>query len=112
MNIQIIGTRKSSATRKAERYFKERGITYQFVDVRQRSLSPGELQNIAKAIPPEELIDPESKAYKQKGLAYMEFDILEEILENPLLLKLPVVRSGNKATVGYAPEVWETWIKQ
>lgn len=111
MTIQIIGTKKSSDTRAAERFFKERRVPYQFVDLKQRSLSAGELQNITRSVPPEDLIDPESKEYKKKGLGYMEFDIIEEIMENPLLMKQPVVRRGKDATVGYAPEKWEEWIK-
>jgi arsenate reductase (glutaredoxin) len=112
MNIQVIGTKKNAETRKAERFFKERRICVQFVDLEQRSLSQGELKNISSAVPAHELIDSESKEYKKKGLSYMEFDIFEELLENNLLLKQPVVRFGKEATVGYDPETWNTWIEE
>lgn len=112
MNIQIIGTRKNADTRKCERFFKERGITYQFVDLGQRGLSPGELANIAAAAGTEALIDPESKSYQKRGMAYMEFDPVEELLEDPLLLRQPVVRSGKRASVGYDEERWAAWIRE
>jgi arsenate reductase-like glutaredoxin family protein len=111
MDFQIIGTKKDPDTRKAQRFFKLRGEKAHFVDLRERPLKRGELENIGKSVSPEDLLDTESKAYKQKGLQYMEFDPLEEILENPLLLKMPVVRCGKHATVGYAPKIWEDWIK-
>ena len=112
MHIQIIGTKKSSETRAAERFFKERGIPVQFVDLTQRGLSPGELNNITRSISPEELIDRQGKEYQNLGLQYMEFDILEKLSEKPLLMKMPVVRWGSKATVGHAPESWKAWIQQ
>lgn len=110
MNVQIIGTKKDFDTQKALRFFKERGFKPQFRDVKEKSLSPGELVNITKSVQAEELVDPESKEYKKRGYAYMTFDPVEEILERPLLMKMPVVRSGGKATVGFRPEVWETWL--
>lgn len=112
MNIQIIGTKKNKDTRAAERFFKERRVPYQFVDLSERALSSGELHNITRTVNAEELIDPESKEYKKRGLAYMEYDVLEEIMENPLLLKQPIVRCGKDAGVGYAPDMWQEWIKQ
>jgi arsenate reductase-like glutaredoxin family protein len=111
MNIQIIGIKKNSHTRAAERYFKERRIQYHFVDLTQRKLSHGELENIARSVPPEELIDTDSKEYHKRGLPYMEFDIMEELIINPLLLKMPVVRNGGKASAGYTPEVWKEWLR-
>ena len=106
MSIQIIGTKKCRETQKTERYFRERNIPYHLVDLNQRALSPGELQSIAASIPPEELIDTESKLYKKKGMAYMEFDIMEELLENSGLIKTPIVRFGKKAVLGFDPEQW------
>jgi arsenate reductase-like glutaredoxin family protein len=70
-------------------------------------LSPGELQSIAASIPSEDLIDTDSKLYKKKGMAYMEFDIIEELMENPALIKTPVVRFGKKAVLGFEPEQWQ-----
>ena len=107
MGIQIIGTKKCRETQKTERYFKERGYDYHFVDLNQRGLSTGELNSIARAIGADELIDTESKLYKKKGMAYMEFDPIEEIEEHPDLLKTPVVRDGSKAVQGFNPEAWK-----
>lgn len=112
MNIQVIGTKKNNDTRKAERFFKERQVPFQFVDLKERPLSEGELKNISSAVPVDELIDTESREYEKKGLSYMEFDIFEELLENNVLLKLPIVRNGRRATVGYDPETWNTWIEE
>ncbi len=110
VNIQIIGTRKNSDTRAAERFFRDRGIAYQFVDLNQRGLSAGELSNIVAALGTEDLIDPASKSYKKRGLAYMEFDPLEEIGEDPSLMRQPVVREGRRASVGVQEDVWMQWI--
>ncbi len=111
MNIQIIGTKKCNSTKKAIRFFKEHGVPYHFVDLNERELSEGELSNIAAKIPPEELMDKESKLYKKKGYEYMEYDPLEEIRENNLLLKTPVVRNGKEVTAGPAEKVWKEWIR-
>ena len=107
--IQIIGTRKSADTRKAERFFKERGVPYHFVDLTERSLSKGELENISRSIPLEELIDTESKEYAKRGMAYMEFDFIEELLEHPLLMKVPVVRWNRRAVMGIRTDTWKQW---
>ncbi|MBN1834694.1 MAG: glutaredoxin [Spirochaetales bacterium] len=108
--MQIIGTRKSSDTRKAIRYFKERGIEPHVVDLSERPLSRGELENIARSLGAEALIDPECKAFERRGLAYMVYDPLEELARDPLLLKTPVVRFGREATVGVTPETWSRWL--
>ena len=108
MAVQIIGTKKCRETQKTERYFKERNIPYHLVDLNQRTLSPGELKSIVQAVGADNLIDTESKVYKKKGMAYMEFDPVEEITEESLLMKTPVVRSGSKAVVGYDPKAWES----
>jgi arsenate reductase len=113
MNIQIFGTRKNRASQKAERWFKERGIPYHFVDMKEKGISPGELDSVARFIQLSELIDEDSQSYKKRGLAYMEFDIREELLEDPSLLKLPVVRNGkNDASLGLAEERWKQWIEE
>jgi arsenate reductase-like glutaredoxin family protein len=110
MVIQIFGTPKCRDTRKAERFFKERRIKIQLIDLREKGLSPGEFRNIAGVIPPEELIDTEGKQYRDRNLAYMRFDLEEELLEDPLLLKTPIVRYGQKVTIGYEPEIWKEWV--
>jgi arsenate reductase len=108
--IQIIGTAKSSETRKAIRFFKERGVQPHLVDLRERPLARGELENIARTLGAEALIDRESGAYERRGLSYRIYDPLEELLRDPLLLKMPVVRHGREATLGFAPEVWSRWL--
>ena len=109
--VQIIGTKKSSDSRKAERYFKERGVHYHFVNLAERALSPGELENIARCVNPEDLIDTESREYKVRGMAYMEFNILEELLEHPALIKTPIVRWNKEAAVGVQEARWKSWIQ-
>lgn len=109
MNIQIFGTVKCQDTRKAERYFKERGIPFHFIDLARKGLSKGELKTIVAAVGIESLMDRDGKAYVQKNLKYLTFDTEEELLKDPMLLKTPIVRNGARATVGYQPEVWKIW---
>jgi len=111
MNIQIFGTKSSSDTRKAERFFKERRIRFHFRDLTEKGVSKGELENIKQVIPLEELIDEDGKQYQKRNFAFMVFDIEEELLNDPLLFKMPVVRNGRLVTIGYKPEVWKEWIK-
>jgi len=85
-----------------------------FVDLRERPLSPGELQNISRGLDPETLLDRESKAFQSRGLAYKLFDPLEELLKEPLLLRTPVVRCGRELTVGTAADArerWQSWLR-
>ncbi len=107
MALQIFGTRKCAATRKAERFFKERDIPYQFVDLAEKGISPGELTAIGKAAGADALIDENSKPYRDRGLAHMDFDPEEEILAHPLLLRTPVVRDGPRAVLGDKPTEWK-----
>lgn len=104
--IQIFGTKKCRESAKALRFFKERNIKVHFVDLADKGISRGELQNISRSIPLTELIDAEGKEYEKLNLKYMKFVIEEEMLEHPLLIKTPVVRSGKKAVSGFRPEVW------
>jgi arsenate reductase-like glutaredoxin family protein len=108
MVLQIFGTRKSNDTRKAERFFKERGVPYQFVDLAEKGISPGELRAVIKSVGRDALIDTEGALFRTRGLAYIEFDPEEEILKNPLLLRTPVVRNAAKSAVGFDPKAWET----
>ena len=112
MLVQINGTKKSQETRKATRYFSERGIEYHLRDVYEKPLSRGEIDNVGRSVDPEELIDSESNYYKKRGLAHMVFDPIEEILEDSRILKLPIVRNEKESTVGYAPEIWDRWIDE
>lgn len=111
MNIQIIGTKKCKETQKAERFFKERRIPFHFRDLSEKGLAKGELDNISRVIPLDQLIDRESKKFKDRGMQFMVFDIEEELLADPLLLKTPIVRNEKLVTVGYQTDVWKEWIK-
>lgn len=111
MNIQIIGTKKCKETQKAERYFKERRIPFHFRDLTEKGLAKGELENISRVIPLDDLIDNESKRFKDRGMQFMVFDVEEELLADPLLLKTPIVRNEKLVTIGYQSNVWKDWIK-
>jgi arsenate reductase-like glutaredoxin family protein len=109
MNIQIFGTKKCQDSRKAERYFKERGISFHYVDLTVRGLSKGELDRVKAAVGLDNLIDKTGKEYEKRNLKYLVHNVEEMLLEHPLLLKTPIVRNGSKATVGYQPKTWEEW---
>ena len=112
MNIQIFGTKKNFDSKKAERYFKVRGIKYQFIDMKEKGLSKGEFQSVCKAIGGyNKLIDTDCKDKDLLALiTYIaEEDKAEKILENQSIIKVPVVRNGKQATVGYQPEIWKNW---
>jgi arsenate reductase len=112
MNVQIFGVKKCADTRKAQRFFKERGIRFQFVDLTEKGLSQGELRSVATRVPLVQLIDRSSPRFTQKGLAHAWLDaakIESLLLEDPLLFRTPIVRNGKEATVGYCPEVWKAW---
>ena len=110
LNIQIFGRKDCSDTRKAERWFKERGIPFQSIDLKIKGLSPRELDAVARPIGLDNLLDRECTRFKNKGLAFMSASRTQSVLlEDPLLLRTPIVRSGSLATLGYVPAVWETW---
>ena len=113
MSIQIFGTKKSPDTRKAERFFKERGIRFQSVDLKEKGLSKGELQSVIQAFGGlDKLIDSECKDKDLLALLahIVPEDCFDKVLENQMLLRQPIVRDGRKATVGYQPDVWKTWL--
>jgi arsenate reductase (glutaredoxin) len=113
MNIQIFGKSKCFDTKKAERYFKERGINYQLIDIIQKGMSKGEFNSVKQALGGyENLIDEKCNDKQLLGLVkYLgrEEDKTEKILENPKIIKTPIVRNGSKATVGYKIDVWKNW---
>lgn len=112
MNIQIFGKTKCFDTKKAERYFKERNIKYQFIDLVKFGMSNGEYNNIRRAVGSlDELIDENSKEYEKCFIKYLASDEAKEekLLENQGMFKTPIVRNGRNVTVGYKPEIWKTW---
>ena len=112
MNIQIYGKSKCFDTKKAERYFKERRIKYQYIDLEKYGMSAGEYRNIKAAIGSiDDLIDEKSKTYEKCFIKYLASKeaVEEKLLENQTLFKTPIVRNGKKATVGYKPEIWKEW---
>lgn len=112
MNIQIFGTKKCNDTKKAERYFKERGIKFQFIDMKEKGMSKGEFLSVAQTNGGMEgMIDWEGKDKNLLALIKYtaEEDRLEKLLENPQVMKTPVVRNGKQSTIGYMPEIWKTW---
>ncbi len=110
MNIQIFGTLKCQDTRKAQRYFKERRIPFQFINFTERGMSQGELNSVKGVAGIDSLIDRDGKEYTRRNLKYLAHDVEEELLNDPLLFKTPIVRNGNKVTIGYAPDVWKEWL--
>ena len=112
MNIQIFGTKKNNDTKKAERYFKERGIKYQFIDMKEKGMSKGEFISVAQANGGlDNMLDPNAK--DKDALALIKYiadeDKVEKILENQQVIKTPIVRNGKQSTVGYQPDVWKKW---
>lgn len=112
MNIQIFGTKKSLDTKKAQRFFKERRIKFQFVDLAEKGLSKGELQSVMRAVGGiEALVDPDARDQDAVALITHLADSqkFDKLLENQQVLRQPVVRNGRQATVGYVPDTWKTW---
>ena len=112
MNIQIFGSKKSQDTKKAERWFKERRIKAQFIDINEKGISRGELRSVAQCCGGlDNLIDENCR--DQDALALVKYIAAAQredaLLEHPQVLKLPIVRNGKKVAVGYRPEVYETW---
>ena len=109
MNIQIFGSSKSFDSKKAERYFKERRIKYQYIDMKRYGISRGELQSVKNAVGFDKLVD--SSAEDSVILKYLTGDEerLQKLFENQDWINLPIVRNGKAATVGYAPDVWKEW---
>ena len=111
MNIQIFGVKKCFDTKKAERYFKERKIKYQYIDLLEKGLSKGELQSVKAAVGLSNLLDKEGREYERLNMKHIINESVKEelLLKNPKLYKTPIVRNGKNATIGYEPEAWSTW---
>ena len=112
MNIQIFGTKKCNDTKKAERFFKERGIKYQFIDMKEKGMSKGEFTSVVQVNGGlENMINWEGR--DKDTLALIKYiadeDKLTKVLENPQVIKMPVVRNGKQSTLGYQPNEWKSW---
>lgn len=111
MNIQIFGTKKCFDTKKAERYFKERNIKYQFIDLNEKALGKRELESVKASVAINDLINTKAKEYKILNIASIRTTSVKEeiLLNNPKLYRTPIVRNGKAASVGYEPELWSQW---
>lgn len=112
MNIQIFGKSKCFDTKKAERYFKERRIKYQYVDLIKYGLSGKEFDVVLRGVSGiDNLIDWDAKSQDVTNMKYMADKITKEdiVFENPSLMRTPIVRNGKQVTVGYCPQIWEKW---
>lgn len=113
MNIQIYGTAKCFETKKAQRYFKERGIKFQFIDLAKFGMSKGEFNSIKTALKctVDDLVNENSKLYDSSFIKYLDSQQAKEekLLENQLLFKTPIVRNGKKAVIGFKPEIFKQW---
>lgn len=112
MNIQIFGNKKCFDTKKAERFFKERKINFQFIDLNEKSMSKGELTSVLRSVSINDLINTKSKDYTKLNFNNIRSAEIkaELLLKNQKVMKTPVVRNGKEATVGYNIEVWNKWI--
>lgn len=110
VQIQIFGVRNSSATRAAERFFKERRVALQFVDLAQRPMAPAEIKRFIDRFGLPALVDREGKSYQAGGLAYLKLsdsDLISKLERDPKLLRLPLVRAGNLLSVGLDQDAWK-----
>lgn len=112
MAIQIFGKSKCFDTKKAERWFKERRVGFQRIDLLKYGMSGGEFHSVLRAVGGcDGLFDPGAKGEDADLYRHLAGDDAKEelLFDNPALMKTPVVRNGSRATVGYCPDVWETW---
>ena len=115
MEVQIFGVKKSADTRKALRFFSERRVKTHFVDLLERPASLGELRRFAQKFGVAALVDRDSKRFDQLGLQYAQLSDerwLEKLSDEPLLLRLPLVRNANQVVIGADEEIWKTWMKR
>ena len=112
MNIQNFGTSKCFDTKKAQRYFKERGIKFQMIDLKEKEMSRGEFENVSRALGGwQALVIHNAKDKQDLALldALVDWQKEDKLFENQQLFKTPIVRNGKKATAGYLPEIWKMW---
>lgn len=112
MNVQIFGTNKSQDTKKALRFFKERGVKSQFVDLQELYMSQGEIARFVQKFGVKALVDTKSKPYKDGGLEHLKVpdeQMIQKLIDDPKLMIQPLVRSGNTLSVGWDEKVWRVW---
>ncbi|HEX2778391.1 MAG TPA: ArsC/Spx/MgsR family protein [Gemmatimonadaceae bacterium] len=115
MEVQIFGVKKSADTRKAQRFFSERRIKVHFVDLMERAASLGELRRFAQKFGIDALIDRDSRRYAELGLAHARLSDdrwMDKLVDEPLLLRMPLVRNGSQLTIGGAEEQWKQWVEK
>src|SRR5262245_11994201 len=113
-SIQVFGLEKDQSTRAAQRFFKERRVAITFVDLRKRSIAPAELRRFVERLGARALLDDTSRAYRDTGLGYLRMDdaeIVDRLLREPGLLRLPLVRNGNEVTAGRSESTWAIWLR-
>ncbi|MBI4906414.1 MAG: arsenate reductase [Acidobacteria bacterium] len=111
--VQIFGVKNSSATRAAERFFKERRVPIQMVDLKQKPMAPGEIRRFIERFTLAGLLDTEGKAYVDAGLKYLKVSdsgLLDKVAQTPSLLKLPLVRGNNRISIGHDEESWNAML--
>jgi arsenate reductase len=114
-DIQVFGMDDSAATRAAQRFFRERRIVVRYSDLRKRSIAPGELRRFVDRLGARALLDETSKPYRDAGLGYLTMtdpEIVERLLADPGLLRIPLVRHGNEVTAGKADATWTEWLRR
>ena len=114
MDVQVFGTHKHADVRKALRFFSERRVNVHFVDLKERAASRGELQRFAQKFGVSALIDKNSKRYTELGLGVVRYDDsrwLDKLVEEPLVIRVPLVRCQHKVTIGLAEDEWNSWVE-
>lgn len=114
LSVQIFGLEGDQASRAAVRFFKERRVGIHLVDLRRKPIAPGELRRFVERLGAAALLDADGRAYRDAGLAYLRMDdaeIVERLLADPRLLRLPLVRFGNEVTAGRAEAIWKAWLR-
>ena len=113
--IQVFGLEKDQATRAAQRFFKERRVAISFVDLRKRPIAAAELRRFVERLGAPALLDETSRTYRDRGLGYLRMDegeVVERLLTDPSLLRLPLIRNGNEVSAGRAESTWKEWLNR
>jgi arsenate reductase (glutaredoxin) len=113
VEVQIFGTAKCADTRKAQRFFKERRAKVHFVDLKQRAASPAELRRFQQKFGTEALVDRDARRFRERGLHVAQLDddrIFRLLVDDPTLLRTPLVRSGRRLSIGHAEAEWKSWV--